>query len=141
MLADVLGFDALETDVILLKDFYETIDDSKFNEIMSKIFDESVRSQDAIKDYMLKIIANRYKVKELARYSLEEQNSNLAMQLIVLDKEGIDSKNWARLSSSVNKIFDLPTIIQIKSDLRTREELHFYEKIKDSIKIAEDLDI
>jgi hypothetical protein len=63
------------------------------------------------------------------------------MQLIVLDKEGIDSKNWARLSSSVNKIFDLPTIIQIKSDLRTREELHFYEKIKDSIKIAEDLDI
>ena len=141
MLADVLGFDALETDVILLKDFYETIDDSKFNEIMSKIFDESSRSQDAIKDYMLKIIANRYKVKELARYSLEEQNSNLAMQLIVLDKEGIDSKNWARLSSSVNKIFDLPTIIQIKSDLRTREELHFYEKIKDSIKIAEDLDI
>lgn len=126
---------------ILLKDFYETIDDSKFNEIMSKIFDESSRSQDAIKDYMLKIIANRYKVKELARYSLEEQNSNLAMQLIVLDKEGIDSKNWARLSSSVNKILDLPTIIQIKSDLRTREELRFYEKIKDSIKIAEDLDI
>lgn len=141
LLADVLGFDALETDVILLKDFYETIDDSKFNEIMSNTFDESVRSEDAIKDYMLKIIANRYKVKELARYSLEEQNSNLAMQLIVLDKEGIDSKNWARLSSSVNKIFDLPTIIQIKSDLRTREELHFYEKIKDSIKIAEDLDI
>lgn len=141
LLADVLGFDALETDVILLKDFYETIDDSKFNEIMSKTFDRSSRSEDAIKDYMLKIIANRYKVKELARYSLEEENSNLAMQLIVLDKEGIDSKNWARLSSSVNKIFDLPTIIQIKSDLRTREELHFYDKIKDSIKVAEDLDI
>lgn len=141
LLADLIGIDAFDTDVTLIKDFYETIDDSKFNAIMSKTFDENSRANEAVKDYMLKIIANRYKVKELAQYSLEEENSNLAMQLIVLDKEGIDSKDWARLSSSVNKIFNLPTVIQIKSDLRTREELHFYEKIKDSIKIAQDLDI
>ena len=141
LLADIIGIDAFETDVILLKDFYETIDDSKFVEIMNQTFDSESKTEESIKEYVLKIIANRYKVKDLAQYTFKEECSDeSSIQLIVLDENGIDSKDWARLSSSVSKIFNLPTIIKIKADLHSRRDQHFFEQIQPTLRMVKDLD-